>query len=943
MSTPRYADLTWDQIKASPAWEGLSIEGRVQLANDYHADVAGYLQESGEATDESLAKVNAARRARIFEVAPSLKQPEDIGVMENVSNAFTKSMSSFKENIYYNLLEQNPEEAARYRTALEREYPTAPGFSEKVGRITGMMLPSGAALLSAPITGPLGLTGAAAIATGALYGASSAGAAYGNIYAHEQATGEDVSSGKTAAVMAGHAAFEMASETLGLYINIGVARRIGGSIGSQNAQRLGEAILAGNRGQTARQMADAVGDYFTHNRAARFGLGWVGMGAVEGIEEVAAQIGQNFTDKLYRESPLFDGLIQTFEEGALGGLLLGPLAIGVQAGQASRVRESMYQQSKVLLNETLMAEARRKGGKDEVAVGALYDELSSTLTPERVDPTAFSNPDFMMLKEAFGMSGVELVPVLGTPKMKGKGVRLVAKDGTPVAMVDMNRVKGNAAVMEFTAAHEMLHGLETVLGKQGSIELAREMASTIPEFSKYKETLDAAYRAQQMGETTQDYAISEITADIFGPTFFKPQFQRAAIKLAAENPAIGREVVARLKDMRSRFERMGRRVDAYLAMTPEQQDAAGNVIQLPNVAMQAAKAKIDDTTTYLDRITGNFVKGFGEALALKEKTEAQAKVQGDDGEEDLVTGETVAPLSVAEGASDIPLDALGRPEPRATISVFGTNWGKLREEAWFSMSTPSNFKNRIRLPVNQDNLMAVFDEAVAQAKAMGYEAVLGKDMEGFPQARLTHTKAKQLEEADAAAESTKWAGAKPVYLRFGKPPASGYSTDYSSGTREKGVSVYRGQMLPSGKCVRSWRPTRTSARCSSAVWLTGEFMSSKVKRLEPGQTGSQSLKLLRSRHRGKPLGPFSVVLSSPSSNPSPPRKSSPAPSTRRTPSSRSPRRVKHSKLSGTTRPARLGSWTRSSGKPASPRRRRLRTSPPPPTACAKPTTPCPHG
>jgi hypothetical protein len=150
MSTPRYADLTWDQIKASPAWEGLSIEGRVQLANDYHADVAGYLQESGEATDESLAKVNAARRARIFEVAPSLKQPEDIGVMENVSNAFTKSMSSFKENIYYNLLEQNPEEAARYRTALEREYPTAPGFSEKVGRITGMMLPSGAALLSAP-------------------------------------------------------------------------------------------------------------------------------------------------------------------------------------------------------------------------------------------------------------------------------------------------------------------------------------------------------------------------------------------------------------------------------------------------------------------------------------------------------------------------------------------------------------------------------------------------------------------------------------------------------------------------------------------------------------------------------------------------------------------------------------------------------------------------
>lgn len=43
-----------------------------------------------------------------------------------------------------------------------------------------------------------------------------------------------------------------------------------------------------------------------------------------------------------------------------------------------------------------------------------------------------------------------------------------------------------------------------------------------------------------------------------------------------------------------------------------------------------------------------------------------------------------------------------------------------------------------------------------------------------------------------------WVNAKNCYLRFGKVPACGYSTNHADGSREAGVSVYRGERLADG-------------------------------------------------------------------------------------------------------------------------------------------------
>ena len=254
------ATLPFDQVKSSEFWQKASMEDRVSLTNKYFGDVASAMTGTKDDTEENR-------------------------------QALTKSLKSFHENITLNLIQQNPEEAARYHREQERIYPTREGFSEKLGRITGMMLPTGAALLSAPVTGPLGLTGAASLAVGALYGASSAGAALGDIYAYEQATGDDVSSGKTAAVMAGHAVFEMATEMAGFGRLLGTTRRVGQNLTESAAEAIGKNILNNERRQVARQSVDAMADFFTHNKKAAFALGWAKMGLIAGTEESASHAG----------------------------------------------------------------------------------------------------------------------------------------------------------------------------------------------------------------------------------------------------------------------------------------------------------------------------------------------------------------------------------------------------------------------------------------------------------------------------------------------------------------------------------------------------------------------------------------------------------------------------------------------------------------------------
>ena len=588
------ASLSWSELTSAPAWQGLDVVGRAQVVNEYYGALGNSLTGTDRDTVENRDKLNARRRERLYEVAPLLRQPEDIGTMENVSNAFTKSLNSFHENIALNLIQQNPEEARRFHASLEAQYPTREGFGETLGRVTGMVLPTGAALISAPITGPMGLTGAAAVAAGAIYGATSAGSALGDIYQYEQATGDDVSSGKTAAVMAGHAIFEMATEMAGFHFLLGGARRIGQNLTESTAETVGRHLLNNERRQLARASADAMADFFTYNKKAAFALGWAKMGLIEGVEEASSQILQNFTDRLYRESNTLEGVVQSFREGALGGLLLGPLAMGMHASAYTAQKDRMARAGVNILDDALKVQARREAGAgaNEQVIADIYTSLRNEYDAESpIDRAALDDADFMALKEFFGMAGIEALPVRGSSAGRGKGAQMTASDGTPIILVDTGVLAGFDGVRNFVTAHEGYHAIDKLLGREGSITLAREIAASVPEFAKYKATLDSAHAAAKLAAPSETYTQNEAVADIFGQVFFKPQFLGAAIDAAVKNPAIGREVVRTLKDMRSRFERMGRRLDAQM----EYSRTAWAEAKAADEARVAAQSNVDES------------------------------------------------------------------------------------------------------------------------------------------------------------------------------------------------------------------------------------------------------------------------------------------------------------------------------------------------------------
>lgn len=56
-------------------------------------------------------------------------------------------------------------------------------------------------------------------------------------------------------------------------------------------------------------------------------------------------------------------------------------------------------------------------------------------------------------------------------------------------------------------------------------------------------------------------------------------------------------------------------------------------------------------------------------------------------------------------------------------------------------------------------------------------------------------------ESTLAAHEAEWQDARPIYVRYGKPPKGGKSCNHADGRDEAGVSVFRGQMLPDGR----WR------------------------------------------------------------------------------------------------------------------------------------------
>lgn len=92
-------------------------------------------------------------------------------------------------------------------------------------------------------------------------------------------------------------------------------------------------------------------------------------------------------------------------------------------------------------------------------------------------------------------------------------------------------------------------------------------------------------------------------------------------------------------------------------------------------------------------------------------------------------------------------------------------------------------------------------EIAREMEEEGWIVKIGKDGYNVPMASLTHQATAEALQSSTEQHGKKWANGKEVYVRYGKLPPGGKSTNYRDNITEKGVSVFRGILLPSGEIM----------------------------------------------------------------------------------------------------------------------------------------------
>jgi hypothetical protein len=136
--------------------------------------------------------------------------------------------------------------------------------------------------------------------------------------------------------------------------------------------------------------------------------------------------------------------------------------------------------------------------------------------------------------------------------------------------------------------------------------------------------------------------------------------------------------------------------------------------------------------------------------------------------------------------SELPCGRSRQLEPRAHIAHFGGSYG--RGGYWKLLSLAKNLPPG--QPYQWDDPVEAEQDRVIERKKDGHGAV---------QLIIEHppTAAKLADLSNA--DSIKWANAKPCFVRYGRLPPNGRSRNHADGTLEAGISVYRGERLPSGE------------------------------------------------------------------------------------------------------------------------------------------------
>jgi len=141
--------------------------------------------------------------------------------------------------------------------------------------------------------------------------------------------------------------------------------------------------------------------------------------------------------------------------------------------------------------------------------------------------------------------------------------------------------------------------------------------------------------------------------------------------------------------------------------------------------------------------------------------------------------------------SSILRDAIGQIQPKISIIKFGSKYGK---GGFYSISSTAKFDR----PTKFDT----FETALKWAKDNGFQvAQIGRDGYGKPIAHLQHTASMERYNAIKSESNIAWESGKEVFVRYGRSPKSGKSFNVATGEYEKGVSAFRGRLLPNGEVM----------------------------------------------------------------------------------------------------------------------------------------------
>lgn len=134
-------------------------------------------------------------------------------------------------------------------------------------------------------------------------------------------------------------------------------------------------------------------------------------------------------------------------------------------------------------------------------------------------------------------------------------------------------------------------------------------------------------------------------------------------------------------------------------------------------------------------------------------------------------------------------DALGRPDAKATASMFG---GFGPYPAYYSLSHTSD------CPERKWSGDTPAEQIAAEMAADGWRCNIYKNGFGQPVIDCIHIETQAVIDAAKMADAARFAGAERCYIRFGAPPESGHSRNHRDNILEAGVSCFDAEIAADG-------------------------------------------------------------------------------------------------------------------------------------------------